>query len=207
MLIAHIVPGYFAAVESRPRWRPEWSAWQRILLWMVAFGSTIAPDLDVVYNALLRGFINHSVLWTHSLFVHLGVLLTCWLLRRTGRWPYLQMLIWLTAIGGLSHLFLDAISHGTPLLYPVSAAMFGISPARIVKGGLWAYLTDPVFLLEPCLLGLSMMHWIRHRVRNRQAQKASLIVLTIGLGIFVASFLLLLPALRDAIAESGLTTQ
>ena len=201
MLIAHIVPGYFAAAKSQSRWRPEWSARQRILLWIVAFGSTIIPDLDVVYNALFRGFINHSVLWTHSLFVHLGVLLIYWLLQRIGRWPYLQMLIWLAAMGGLSHLLLDVVSHSTPLLYPVSMTVFGVPPMRVVEGGLWAYLTDLIFLLEPCLLGLGAMHWIRRHVRNQQAQQVSLVVLAIGLGIFVTSFLLFLPVLQNAIVE------
>ncbi len=201
MLIAHIVPGYFAAAKSQSRWRPEWSTKQRILLWIVAFGSTIIPDLDVVYNALFRGFINHSVLWTHSLFVHLGVLLIYWLLQWIGRWRYLQMLIWLVAMGGLSHLLLDAVSHGTPLLYPVSMTAFGVPPMRVVEGGLWAYLTDSIFLFEPCLLGLGTMHWIRRYVRNQQAQQVSLVILAIGLGIFATSFLLLLPVLQDVIVE------
>lgn len=199
MLIAHVVPGYFAAIESRGRWQPEWNRRQRTLLWIVAFGSTIAPDLDVIYNALFRGFINHSTLWTHSLFVHLSVLLVFWPLKQVKRWPFVQMLIWLIAMGGLSHLLLDAISHGTPLLYPVSVAMFGISPARVVQGGLWAYVTDPIFLFEPCLLGLGAMHWIRHHINNQQAQQMCLVVLTVGLGIFMTSFLLLLPIFRDAI--------
>lgn len=200
MLIAHVVPGYFAAIESQGRWRPEWNRRQRTLLWIVAFGSTIAPDLDVIYNALFRGFINHSTLWTHSLFVHLSVLLIFWFLKQVKRWPFVQMLIWLTAMGGLSHLLLDVISHGTPLLYPVSVAMFGIPPARVVQGGLWAYVTDPIFLFEPCLLGLGAMHWIRHQVHNQQAQRVCLVVLTVGLGIFMTSFMLLLPVFRGAIS-------
>jgi hypothetical protein len=200
MLIAHIVPGYFAAIESQGHWRPEWSRRRRALLWIVAFGSTVAPDLDVVYNALFRGFINHSTLWTHSLLVHLGVLLVFLLLRQVKRWPFVQMLIWLMAMGGLSHLLLDLISHGTPLLYPASLAMFGIPPSRVVQGGLWAYVTDPIFLFEPCLLGFGAMHWIRHHVHNQQAQRMCLVVLTVGLGIFIVSFVLLLPGFRGAIS-------
>lgn len=200
MLIAHVVPGYFAALESRGRWRPEWGKRRRTLLWLVAFGSTIAPDLDVVYNALFRGFINHSILWTHSLFAYLSVLLVFRLLKQVKRWPYVQMLTWLTVMGGLSHLLLDVISHGTPLLYPVSLAMFGMPPARVVQVGLWAYVTDPIFLFEPCLLGLGAMHWIRHHVHNQQAQRVCLVVLTVGLGIFMVSFVLLLPVFRGAIS-------
>jgi hypothetical protein len=200
MLIAHVVPGYFAAIESQGRWQPQWNRRQRTLLWIVAFGSTIAPDLDVIYNVLFHGFINHSTLWTHSLFVHLSVLIVFLLLKQVKHWPFVQMLIWLTAVGGLSHLLLDVISHGTPLLYPVSVAMIGIPPARVVQGGLWAYVTDPVFLFEPCLLGLGAMHWIRHHVYNQQAQRVCLVMLTVGLGIFLTGFVLWLPVFRRMVS-------
>jgi len=73
MLIAHLVPGYFAADHSQKTWPAEWSNNQRRWLWTAALVSTFAPDMDVIYNALFRGFINHSWLWTHSLFLHLGV--------------------------------------------------------------------------------------------------------------------------------------
>ena len=69
MLIAHLVPGYFAAVQSKPNWRPEWRRSQRIILWSVAIGSTVLPDLDVIYNTLFRGFINHSILWTLTIIL------------------------------------------------------------------------------------------------------------------------------------------
>jgi hypothetical protein len=58
MLAAHLVPGYFAAVKSEKGWPVEWNAEKRIVLWSVAFVSTFAPDLDVIYNGLFRGFIN-----------------------------------------------------------------------------------------------------------------------------------------------------
>jgi hypothetical protein len=52
-------------------------------------GSTIAPDLDVIYNTLFRGFFNHSILWPHSLWPHLSLGLAWWTLRHarsgTGR--------------------------------------------------------------------------------------------------------------------------
>ncbi|HXV42425.1 MAG TPA: metal-dependent hydrolase [Anaerolineae bacterium] len=160
MLGAHLVPGYFAAVKSKSQWNWEWSEPQRILLWTVALGSTVIPDLDVIYNTLFRGFINHSVLWTHSLFPHLCVGLCWWLLYRTGRWPYLQTLVGLMVTGGLSHLALDVIAHGTPLFYPISLTMVGAAPVRVVEGGFWTYVTDPIFLLEPLLLTLAAVHWI-----------------------------------------------
>ncbi len=102
---------YFAVMASQPHWRAGWSKEQRVMLWVVAFCSTFAPDLDVIYNWLFRGFFNHSVLWTHSIFLHLGICLCWWLLRRSGRWPYVQVLLGLAAIGGLSHLALDVVSH------------------------------------------------------------------------------------------------
>jgi hypothetical protein len=224
MLGAHLVPGYFAAVKSQPHWSQEWSKSQRILLWTVALASTVIPDLDVIYNALFRGFINHSVLWTHSLFPYLCVGLCWWLLNRTGRWPYLQMWIGLMTIGGLSHLSLDVIVHGTPLFYPISLTMVGAAPLRVVEGGFWAYVTDPIFLLEPLLLTLATVHWIftapdmknstqfvisspttklegytRIRERNSTLQIRALVVIGLvsGLILFTITFLLLLPTLQS----------
>ena len=196
MLIAHIGPGYFAAAQSESHWQRKWNRGRRALVWIVALGSTIAPDLDVIYNTLFRGFFNHSTLWTHSLFPYVIMLFIWGLLRRAGRWPYLQLLIWLAAIGGLSHVSLDMIAHSTPLLYPFSMVMVGIPPARVVEGGLWAYVTDPIFLLEPCLLTLAGVHWLRNYSRTRRAQVAGPLVLVSGLAIFIASFMLLLPTLQ-----------
>lgn len=186
MLVAHLVPGYFAVVQSQPRWRSGWSAGQRTLLWAVALGSTIAPDLDVIYNVLFRGFINHSVLWTHSLLTHLIILLAWGVLQRIGRWPFLQTMMRLITIGGLSHLLLDVIVHGTPLLYPFSMTMFGIPPTRVVEGGFWAYLTDPIFLFEPCLLTLAATHWVKHHLRDQRTQRSTLVFLGFYYCLFVA---------------------
>lgn len=197
VLVAHIVPGYFAAIQSKPYWQPSWSSRQRALLWMVAVGSPVAPDLDVIYNVLFRGFSNHSTLWTHSLFVHVIPLLVWWILQRIGRWPYLQTLMWLAAIGGLSHLLLDVIAHSTPLLYPFSMTMFGIPPQRVVEGGVWAYLTDPIFLFEPCLLTLAAIHWAKHHLHDQRTQRAVLVILVTGLSAFIVGFLLLLPILQE----------
>ena len=52
MLDAHLVPGYFAGVQSQLTWPPTWERRQRILLWTAAFGSTIAPDADVIAFAV-----------------------------------------------------------------------------------------------------------------------------------------------------------
>ena len=119
------------------------------MLWTVALGSTVVPDLDVIYNVLFRGFFNHSILWPHSLWPHLGLGLAWWALRRVGRWQYLQSLLGLAAAGGLSHLALDVFVHGTPLLYPFSMEMFDVVATRVVQGDVWVYLRAPIFLAEP----------------------------------------------------------
>jgi hypothetical protein len=159
MLLAHLVPGYAAVIGSRSGWDANWTPAQRRLLWAVALGSTAAPDVDVLYNVAFRGFFNHSTLWTHSILVHLGVVLGWGVVRTTRRSPYLQTLLGLAAVGGLSHLVLDMVSHNTPLLYPFSMKMFGIAPEAIVTGGLKAYLTHPIFLLELFLLAGAAVHW------------------------------------------------
>ena len=43
MLLAHLVPGYFAAALSQPRWQPRWRTEQRALLWIVALGIVAHP--------------------------------------------------------------------------------------------------------------------------------------------------------------------
>jgi hypothetical protein len=175
MLFAHLVPGYIAADRSQKTWPAEWSANRRLLLWAVALVSTVAPDVDVIYNARFQGFINHSWLWTHSLFLYLGIGLVWWLLRRDGRWPYGQTLVGLIAFGGMSHLALDVASHGTPLLYPLSMITVGGLSQRVVHGDLWAYVTDPIYLLEPLLFMLAALYWVWQRP-NRKAWMFALVI-------------------------------
>ncbi|HEY1013415.1 MAG TPA: metal-dependent hydrolase [Herpetosiphonaceae bacterium] len=158
MLAAHLVPGYLAARAAKSGWPAAWGWRRRAALWAVALGSTALPDIDVAYNALFRGFFNHSTLWTHSLLPHAALALI-WLGLRLGRiWRFGQALIGLAAAGGLSHLFLDAISHGTPLLYPFSLDPIGGGPERVIRGGVRAYLTDPIILFE--LIALGFAAWL-----------------------------------------------
>ena len=201
MLIAHLVPGYFAAAKSRQSWKLEWNKSQRTLLWTVALGSTVAPDLDVIYNALFRGFVNHSTLWTHSLIPYLGIGLIWWVLRYAKKWSLLQTLVGLIAIGGLSHLVLDVIAHGTPLLYPFSLRMFGIPPTRIVEGGIWAYLTDPIFLLEPLALALLAWHWTNSQNFRPRVRIVTLALILVSFTAFTVPFLWSLPEMQEAIAS------
>ncbi len=198
MLVAHLVPGYFAASKSQKNWKPEWGKPRQAILWSAAIVSTFAPDLDVIYNAFFRGFINHSTLWTHSLLVHGAIGFCWWMLRRYGRLLYLQTLIGLITIGGLSHLVLDVVSHGTPLLYPLSMHMFGGPSERVLEGGFWAYISDPIFLAEPFLMAFAGAHWISHQQFTLRTKKLALIGLTSGLVVFTTIFLFLLPKLQDA---------
>ncbi len=199
MLLAHLAPGYFAAVRSRPSWNTQWNSPRRVLLWAVALGSTAAPDLDVIYNSLFRGFINHSTLWTHSLFLCLFLGFIWWILSYNKKWLFLQTCIGLAAFGWFSHLVLDLFSHGTTLFYPFSMLFVGgVAPARVVQGGLWAYITDPIFLFEPLLLSLVIIHWAW--TQNWPVRKRKLLVATtvIGLILFGIVFILSLGYLQAA---------
>lgn len=201
MLVAHLVPGYFAAVKSKPHWQSEWGKGRRAWLWAIALGSTVAPDLDVIYNITFRGFFNHSLLLTHSLFPYLGVLLGWYALRKFKSQPYLQTVLWLIALGGLSHLLLDVIAHSTPLFYPLSLRMIGFPPARIVEGGVLAYISDPLFLCEPVLLSLVMLHWIRQHVHTQPVRQLSQVTIIASLAIFAISFLAWLPVLQEIVTR------
>lgn len=196
MLAAHLVPGYFVAAKSQSSWKHEWNRTKRVTLWVIALGSTIAPDLDVVYNALFRGFFNHSTLWTHSIFVYLSFGLIWLILHFTKRWTYIETLIGLVVVGGLSHLALDIIAHGTPMLYPASMMMIGIAPQRVIEGGVWAYLTDPIFLLEPLLFSTVIIHWTHHQDMTAYLKKIIFAATVSGLLMFTIVFVLLLPILQ-----------
>jgi hypothetical protein len=198
MLAAHLVPGYFVTEQSQSAWKPEWTPRQKALLWVVGLGSTIVPDLDVIYNAVFRGFINHSLLWTHSVFVYmaLGFL---YILPVLKRWPYLRMVLGLITAGGLSHIALDIVGHGTPLLYPFSMIFVGVAPTRVVEGGIWAYLTGPLFLVEPFLLSLAVIHWAWKLPKSNRFRAMVIFTTVVGLIAFVASFLILLPQLQSIV--------
>ncbi|MBN2389635.1 MAG: metal-dependent hydrolase [Anaerolineae bacterium] len=200
MLIAHLVPGYFVAAKVKQNHVAEWNTAQQTLMWSVALGSSIAPDLDVVRNFLFRGFFNHSTLWTHSIFVYLGFALLWLGCRKSRKLAYSAMLMGIIAVGGLSHLVLDLVAHGTPLFYPVSMIGFGIAPQRVVEGGVWAYLTDPIFLLEPLLIGIAVCHWICHRESvPLKIRKLLSIVVACGILAFALAFVVFLPGLQRAV--------
>lgn len=203
MLVAHLVPGYLAATTMQARWPRTWTRRRRVILWLIALGSTVAPDVDVVYNAVFRGFLNHSTLWTHSAFAWAGLTLTWLMLRIGGRLPYARTAIGLAVLGWLSHLLLDAISHGTPLFYPLSLYMFGAPSPRVLEGGFWAYISDPIFLSEPLLIGAAAAHWISHTVAGPGRKRLALLFLGLGMLILSVSFLYLLPTLQQIAAVHG----
>lgn len=164
MYFAHLTPGYFAAraIISQGQWTPV----QRTLLWSGAMISTFAPDLDVIYNAAVHGVAQHLFLWTHSLVLH-GSLALIWLCLWVSGFPrFMTTLIGLSAIGGLSHLLLDMIVHNTPVLYPFSQTMYGLAPDMVAQGGIYEYVTHPIFWLEPLLLGVMLIAMSLHFTRK-----------------------------------------
>lgn len=178
----------------------EWNMARRAMMWSVALGSTIAPDLDVVRNILFRGFFNHSTLWTHSIFVYLVFGLLWFGCRRSQKLAYFATLMGIIAVGGLSHLILDLVAHGTPLFYPLSMMGFGIAPQRVVDGGVWAYLTDPIFLLEPLLIGIAICHWISYRESMPlKTRKLLFVVVVCGILVSALAFVASLPRLQRAV--------
>lgn len=200
MFAAHLAPGYFVARYTAPYWHPAWTRRQRVGLWAVALGSTAVADADVIYNALFRGFMNHSTLWTHSIFPYLGLGLLWWVLFTLDCWAYLRMLLGLTVAGGLSHIVLDIIAHSTPMFYPLSLQMIGAPSQRVLEGGVWAYLTDPIFLLEP-LLGFFVLLDLIYCFAPVSRKRSLLIGATIIYFLINALFLLALPALQNLAAQ------
>lgn len=162
MFVAHLVPGYFAALTLESEWDTEWSPLQRKVLWAAALSSTVVPDTDVVYNFIFRGFFNHSTLYTHSLLTYLVPVFLWAVCKFVFKWRYAAMLFILVAIGGVSHVFLDAIVHNTPLLYPLTHQTFGTGPKTIVENGVSAYVTHPIILLEVVMIAV-MLRSLRNR--------------------------------------------
>ncbi|MFZ1770922.1 MAG: hypothetical protein WAU00_17075 [Caldilinea sp.] len=197
MLLTHLVPGYFLAQSAQTRYPTEVRRWRRGLMWATAFTFTVLPDSDVIYNIVWRGFANHSWLWAHSLFGYLGLLALGMGLRGLRRLPFCSLLLMLAGGAGLSHLLLDVIAHGTPLFYPFSRAMIGFPPPRVVEGGLWAYLTDPIFLLEPLLFGLAALHWLVRKAMPRRRKRIALATLSIMLLLVFISYWAWLPVLQN----------
>lgn len=197
MLIAHLVPGYFIGVNAQKNWGDSWTSTQRRILWTVAFAGTFLADTDVIVNILFHGIFNHSTLLTHSLFPVLMFTLLSAICKYILRIPYISTALSLLALSWLSHLFLDALVHKTPLLYPLSSAMIGYAPPRVYAGGFWYYLTDPIFLLEPLLIMIAIGHWLYHRIDTIKTRRLMLSGLVGCYLIFATGFLFALPYLQS----------
>lgn len=197
MLIAHLVPGYFNGIISQPKWEQNWTQNQQILLWTFAFTGTFVPDIDVIFNILFHGVFNHSTLLTHSLFPVLIFIMIWSICKYVLHRDYFAEIWKLLAISWLSHIILDALVHKTPLLYPLSSEIIGYAPYRVYVGGIWYYLTDPIFLLELLLIAMGVGHWLYQRVTNKTTQRIFLSSFIIGYVFLAIVFVSILPYLQS----------
>lgn len=90
------------------------------------------------------------------------------LLCAVSKRRYLAWCLGLIAMGGFSHILLDAIAHNTPMFYPLSMHMVGIAPESVVEGGISAYIQHPLFMLEIVLWGTVLVHWAYQRRLSTQ---------------------------------------
>ena len=167
MLVGHLAPIAPIAVAAECRWRPEWPRWTRTLPWAAALAGSIFPDLDVIANILLTGTVHHLYYWPHSVLLYLpllalGLAFVCW--RRTRLAGALALTFWSSIA---AHLLLDTVSHGTLLFYPLSWRVVGWTFPPAGKTMLISYLRSPNFWLEPGVIGLAAVWWLR---RGRRAQ-------------------------------------
>lgn len=167
MLIGHLAPiGPIAATVER-HWKPDWPRWARALPWAAALAGSVFPDLDVMVNILLTGTVHHLYYWPHSILLYLpllalGLAFVCW--RRTRLAGALVL-----TFGGsvVTHLLLDTISHGTLLFYPLSWRVVGWTFPPAGETMLVSYLRSPNFWLEPGVIGLVVVWWLRRGVCAR----------------------------------------
>jgi hypothetical protein len=160
MMLGHLAPfGPIAAAVER-RWRPEWPPWTRMLLWAAALAGCVFPDLDIIANILFNGVWRHLYYLPHSLLPYLPVLALGWLLvrRQRARLVGLTLLTFWASV--LSHLLLDAVSHGTVLLYPLWRGPVGWTYPRISGHFLLDYVRSPNVWLEVGVLVAAGVWWL-----------------------------------------------
>jgi len=185
MLIGHLAPfGPIAAAAER-RWRPEWPRWTRALPWAAALTGCVFPDLDIVANILLNGNFWHVYYLPHSLFLYLPVLVVGWLLTRWRCTRLAGLTVLAFGIGVLSHLLLDAVSHGTVLFYPLWNGLVGWTFPDTGKPILLAYLHSLNFWLEPAALVAAMIWWLARYAHIRAVAKGGKRVAgwNVGMGV------------------------
>lgn len=161
MLIGHLAPvGPIAAAVER-RWRPEWPCWTRKLPWVAALAGCVFPDLDVIANTLFNGVLHHLYYFPHSIFPYLPVLILGMLLIHKRRARLAGLTVLAFVLGVLSHLFLDIVSHGTVLFYPLWNGLVGWTFPRLDERILVSYLHSPNFWLEPLVILAAAIWWFR----------------------------------------------
>jgi hypothetical protein len=161
MLIGHLAPvGPIAAAVER-RWNPEWPSWTRKLPWAAALAGCVLPDLDVIVNTLFNGVLHHLYYLPHSIFPYLPVLILGVLLVRLHRTRLAGWTVLAFGVGVLSHLLLDAVSHGTVLLYPLWDGLVGWTFPRTDERILVSYFHSPHFWLEPAVILAAAIWWLK----------------------------------------------
>lgn len=177
MLLGHLAPfGPIAAAVERG-WRPEWPRWTRTLPWAAALVGCIFPDFDIILNTLLNGAPLHLYYLPHSLLAYLPVLVVGWLLARKARMRLVGLTVLTFWLGVVSHLLLDAASHGTVLLYPLWNGPVGwtFSPVE-GKSVLGAYFWSRNAWLEVGVLLAAGVWWLRRCVRGRRRRRLGAIL-------------------------------
>jgi hypothetical protein len=82
--------------------------------------------------------------------------------------------------GVFSHLFLDAISHGTVLFYPLWYGLVGWTYPRTGEHFLIAYIHSPHFWLEPAVLVLAGGWWVNRYTRSQRKRLVRRKTVTLG---------------------------
>jgi hypothetical protein len=167
MLVGHLAPiGPIAAAVAR-RWESKWPQWTRLLPWAAATVGCVFPDLDIIANVVFNGLWFHLYLMPHSVLPYLPLLLVAILLARWHRARLVGWTLLAFCYGVLSHLLLDAASHGTVLLCPLWNGPVGwtFPPTHHVL--LQSYVRSPNFWLEPGVMLAAAMWWLRRVVLVR----------------------------------------
>ena len=161
MLIGHLAPvGPIAAAVER-HWCPEWPRWTRKLPWVAALAGCIFPDFDVIANTLFNGVLHHLYYFPHSIFPYLPVLILGILLVRGRRTRPAGLITLAFVMGVFSHLFLDVVSHGTVLFYPLWNGLVGWTFPHLDERVIVSYLHSPNFWLEPLVILAAVIWWLR----------------------------------------------
>jgi hypothetical protein len=154
-----------------------------MLPWAAAFAGCVFPDFDVILNTLFNDVPLHLYYFPHSLLTYLPVLAVGWLLtckRRTRPVGLTVLTFWL---GVMSHLMLDAASHGTVLLYPLWNGLVGWTFPRVEEKSVFeAYFCSVNFLLEVGVLLVAGVWWLRRYLRVRRRRRLGAILFRRGRG-------------------------